>query len=372
MNLLHRHIFWSVLTTCLASVGLFASVLILGNALKDMIGFAMAGQIGLDTFGYLMALLVPYVAAYALPMGVLLGVLLVLGRLSAQHEITAMRAAGMSLTYISRPVLILGVLAAGLTLVVNFEFMPRARMAYKKILADAVQENPLSFIVPKTFVRDFPNIVLYVDEKEGAILRDVWFWRLDKEDRVREFGRAQSGELHFDEENASLEIVLRGVSAEARNEKDPEDFSKMTGTTSIGELPLSFRVDDLFSKGKARQKFAWMTFSELMLEKERFRAEGDEAKLLSASIAISEKGASALAVLAFALMAIPLGVRVSRKETSANLGVALILVMGYYFLTVIVSWLEAKPELRPDLLMWLPAVLFLGIGGWLFARLDRA
>jgi len=372
MNLLHRHIFWSVLTTCLASVGLFAAVLILGNVLNDMVGFVMAGQIGLDTFLYLMGLLVPYVAAYALPMGVLLGVLLVLGRLSAQNEVTAMRAAGMSLVYIARPVLILRGMASALALIINFEFMPRARMAYKQILAEAVQANPLSFIVPKTFVRDFPNIVLYVDEKEGAVLRDVWFWRLDKQDRVREFGRAAEGALFFDEENSSLEVVLRNVTAEARNDKDPENYSKMLGTTSVGELPLSFRVDDIFSPNNKRQKFAWMTFAELMQAKKQAAAEGDETKRMSVAVALSEKGSTALAVLAFALMAIPLGVKVSRKETSANLGIALALVMGYYFLTVIVSWLEAKPEWRPDLLMWLPALLFLGLGIRMFSRLDRA
>jgi lipopolysaccharide export system permease protein len=135
---------------------------------------------------------------------------------------------------------------------------------------------------------------------------------------------------------------------------------------------LSFRADDIFSQTQRRQKFAWMTFSELVAARADSEAEGDKAKRLSIAMAISEKGATALAVLAFALIAIPLGVRVSRKETSANLGVALLLVMGYYFLTVIVSWLEAKPELRPDLLMWLPAILFLGLGVRLFSRLDRA
>ena len=66
----------------------------------------------------------------------------------------------------------------------------------------------------------------------------------------------------------------------------------------------------------------------------------------------------------------PLGIRVSRKETSANLGVAMGLVMGYYFLTVIVTWLENRPEWRPDILMWLPAVFFLALGTWLFRRVD--
>ena len=87
--------------------------------------------------------------------------------------------------------------------------------------------------------------------------------------------------------------------------------------------------------------------------------------------ATNEKGATALAVFAFAVLAIPLGIKVSRKETSANLGLALALVMTYYFLTVCVGWLDGRPELRPDLLLWVPSLGFLGLAGWLFSRLGR-
>lgn len=215
MNLLHRHIFWSVATTCAAAVGLFAAVLILGNVFNDMISFVLAGQMAPYTFFYLMGLLVPDVAVYALPMGVLTGVLLVLGRMSAQGEVTAMQAAGLSVGYIARPIIVFGVLAALFSVVVNFEFMPRAHTAYKQILAEAVQKNPLSFIVAKTFVRDFPNLVLFLEEKNGAQLHDIWFWRLDKESRVREFGRAAAAEVSFDENEGELNLILRDVVAEA-------------------------------------------------------------------------------------------------------------------------------------------------------------
>lgn len=372
MNLLHRHILWSVLATCLAAVGLFAAVLILGNVLKDMMGYLLAGQIEPLTFLYLMALLVPYVAAYALPMGMLAGVLLVLGRMSAQQEITAMRASGLSLFYVARPIIILGVLATMAALLINFEFMPRARTAYKAILADAVQTNPLSFIVPKTFVRDFPGVVVYVEEKEGAELRDIWFWRLDDQNRVQESGRARSGEVGFDEETSALEVTLRDVSAEARNDRDPEDFSRVRGTSTVGEVPLVFEVDTLFNQRKTRVRYKSMTFQQLVSERARHAEAGDRQEEMKASLAISEKASTAVAVLAFAIIAVPLGIRVSRTETSANLGVALILVMSYYFLTIVVSWLEKQPSLRPDLLMWLPALLFAGLGIWLFRRVERA
>jgi hypothetical protein len=112
VNLLDRYIFKSVLGSCLAAVGLFAFVLMLGNALRDLLGYLLAGQITPATFAWLIVLLIPFVISYALPMGMLTGVLLTLGRLSADSEITAMRAAGLSLARIARPVILLGALGA--------------------------------------------------------------------------------------------------------------------------------------------------------------------------------------------------------------------------------------------------------------------
>jgi lipopolysaccharide export system permease protein len=46
-------------------------------------------------------------------------------------------------------------------------------------------------------------------------------------------------------------------------------------------------------------------------------------------------------------------------------------VLTFYFLTVAIKWLDRRPELRPDLLLWLPNVLFIGLAMWLFTRIDR-
>lgn len=371
MKLLHRHLFASVGATCLAAVGLFAAVLLLGNALKDLLGPTLAGQIPVDTFLRLVGLLVPYVGAYALPMGVLTGVLLVLGRMSAQHEITAMRAAGLSLGFIARPILLLGVIGTLAALVVNFEHMPRARTAYKEIFGQAVQRNPLSFIVPRTFVREFPGVVLYVGEKDGSRLRDFWVWQLDDEARVRVFARADEGDFAFDQEANTLVLTLRNVVMETRNARDPEDFSRPLATSAVEEFPVQLQLDDLFGRQVLRRKIEWLTLTQLLAEWRRLDAEGEAVARMRVAIAISDKASTAVAVLAFAVMAIPLGIRVSRKETSANLGVALLLVMLYYFLTNVIKLLYDYPALRPDLLLWLPVVGFLVAGVWQFRRLGR-
>ena len=56
--------------------------------------------------------------------------------------------------------------------------------------ADALRTNPMSFIVPKTFVRDFKGSVIYVGARDGEVLRDIWVWDLDRQSRVRRLVRA--------------------------------------------------------------------------------------------------------------------------------------------------------------------------------------
>src|SRR6218665_3220732 len=83
MNLIHRHIFANVFITCAAAVVLFGFVLMVGNALKDLLGPVLAGQIAIGTFIRLVLLLFPFVFYYALPMGMLTGVFLFLSRISS-------------------------------------------------------------------------------------------------------------------------------------------------------------------------------------------------------------------------------------------------------------------------------------------------
>ena len=78
MNLIHRHIFANVFVTCAAAVSLFGFVLMVGNAMKDILPYVISGQLEIDTTVRLMVLMVPFVTYYALPMGMLTGILLVL------------------------------------------------------------------------------------------------------------------------------------------------------------------------------------------------------------------------------------------------------------------------------------------------------
>lgn len=378
MGLLHRHLFYSVAGACALTVGVFAFLLMAAQGLRDLLGYVVAGQIDLGTALRLLALLLPYVAVYALPVGVLTAVLLVLGRMSSQHEITAMRAAGLSLAYIARPVWMLAGLGVVASLYLNFEIMPRTQAIYQQIRVDALRSNPVNFIVPKTFIREFRNQVVYAGERDGPELRDLWVWRLDKGRRVIDVVHARFGRVEFKDEQNSLVLTLREVSVETRDRERPEDFSRPRPIANSDSLTVELPLEAFFGERQSvNKKFKWMTYGELTERRDELVAKGAEAtpgerrELGRVLATLGEKGAASFAVLAFAMVAVPLGIKVSRKETSANLGIAVALMLAYFFIRELTGLTDNDPALRPELWAWLPPALYVGAGLWLFRRLDR-
>jgi lipopolysaccharide export system permease protein len=375
VRLLDRYIFKEVFLACLAAVGFFTFVVMTANVLKDLLSFILAGQLPLESSIKLILFLVPPAAMYALPMGILCGVLVVLGRLSAESEVIAMRACGLSLLRISLPVYVFAALGAAGALFVNFYSMPRARVIYHEELATIVRTNPVKILVPKTFIRDFPGVVVYVNEREGSLLKDFWLWELDSKQRVTNVSHAESGRIDFDEDRNEIVFTPLNGWREPRNVKDPEDFSKPLRSEGWEKGSVRLSLERLFGKRTVQHKNDWLTWTELRTEIARLDQPAPAAEAstrvkdrMKLQIVIQDKFTTAFAVITFALVAVPLGIKVSRRETSANLGVALVLTLAYYFLTVVVKWIDNRPELRPDLWLWGPNIIFLGIGLWLNRR----
>ena len=379
LRLLHRHILKEILVATALAMGLFMFVLLMGNAIRDVAELVAAGKLGTGVFLKLIGLLIPYVGAYALPFGMLTGTLMALGRLSSQQEITAMKAAGVSLYQVARPVFLISFFGMVAGVLVNLHFAPQSRVAYKTMLAEAVTENPVSFIEEKRFIHDFPGYVIYMGGREGKKMKDFWIWELDDEKRVKLFLRAKEGELNFDEVRNELVLTLRNGTAEQREGEDIEAVgSEQMRSLFFGELPIALPFDQLFGERRERRvKTKELTFAQLMgrraqeLERERAEGMGMTPERLDLQMHLHKNLAMAFSVFSLAVFGVPLAIRIGRKETHANLGIALVIAMSYYFLMIVVSWLEEKPELRPDLLIWLPNLFFQAAGFWLLTRAGK-
>ncbi len=356
-------------------------VLVVGNVMKEVMGDLAAGRMGMDVFIYIVALLVPSVIPYALPMGMLTGILLVFGRMSAQNEITAMKAGGRSIFAMAAPVFFLAICASIFSVGINFYYAPVADHTYKTLLRNLIRNNPLQFIQPGRFIKDFPGYVIYANDAKGDELIGCRIWELDKQGRAKVSIQAEIGMLSYnDAEDQILLTLKRNGSAEISRGDDPEDLRKTLPVLRFEEstikLPLNKIIGSLDNK---KRKLSLMTFGELMdardtwhrLPPDKITPEIAARDRMEVQLQIQKGFAMAFSIFSMVVFAVPLGIKVSRTETFANLAIALALAMAYYMATVVISWFEKYPALRPDILIWLPNIVFQVAGVILIWRASK-
>ena len=207
MTILSRYLLRETLGTLLLAVVVCTGVLLAGNLMKQVVALLVSGQAGLPTVLLGVALLVPYVLTFALPMGMLTAALLVFGRLSADQEITAARANGLSLASLAFPVLLLSLVFAGLCAWVNLDISPRSRAAFKRLLYQAAFDPDRPLITEGRFITDLPGVVFYAARVRGAELEDVVFYQLRDGRRVRDL-RAPRARIELDRTNRQMRLTF--------------------------------------------------------------------------------------------------------------------------------------------------------------------
>jgi lipopolysaccharide export system permease protein len=373
---LNSYIFRRVVYACFMGMALFTVVLLMGQTVKNFVVLLSLGYITWFQFFGMMGTLLPLVISWALPLGMLTGILLVLGKLSSQNEITAMRCAGISLWRISAPIFAIAILGVTGSVMINNYYAPNAYTANRAQLREAISRDPMKLIVAKTFIRDFPRRVLYIGEETETELRDFWIWQLDDNRNVHQLVRARRGEFHFDDVQNALILTIYDGYAENRDKDDPDGLDKPLMAGSFKKAGIKLPLDRFLGRGTFNRKLDGLNFNDLLNERERIlndpemEAEEKRSQVIRVQTQVQKNFAMAYSVLAFAFLAIPLGIKVGRGENYANILVALGLAFVWYFCTVIVEWLEKNPALRPDLLIWLPNIAFQIIGFILFKRIS--
>lgn len=376
--------FFQFASAVLLSLALFIFVLVTGNVLRQVVGELANGRLSMPTVFELVGLISVSVIPYAMPLGMLTGVLIVLGRMSSSNEIVAMKSAGMNLWSIVSPIFFVAVLGVCVSGYINCFWAPRAANQYKTMLKSTFRESPTRLIVPKVLFGEFPGFAIYADSREGDTLKDFWLWEIGKSGAPVRFTHAEEAEIRFVESSElggddSLQITLKNAATEERPRKNPADVSEGTVRfSSIGSAPITVSLGSLVGDGtlpKERRKLRWFTLTELMqLREEGWRAdpakdppEKVEEDRSRVQLQIQNYLTSAVSVFSLTILGVPLGIRVSRSETFVNIGIALALALIFYLLMTFVSWIE-DPAWRPDILIWLPNVIYQVAGFTLLCR----
>ena|SRR5436190_1251241 len=391
MRTLHGYLTRQIVATMLMTVVVFTFVLLLGNVLKEILGMLVNRQATLIMAVQAIGLLIPFVLVFALPMGLLTATLLVFGRFSADQELTAIRASGISLVSVITPVLLLSTFMSIISAWVNLEVAPKCRVAYKRLLLNVSMSQAGLLLPERTFVKDFPNKIVYIGNIDGPNLKDILIYNLNSEGKVDYYIRAKEGKIDADQSNQVIHVQLTdawrvglmedsevpvpvyAAESSLSYTNKPEDLkpekmqlSDMTFHELRAQLEsLEKRV--VYSGALPPMKLTRQQAAEKLREIKAFR----EDITLPIRLQIHSKIAFSFASIGFTLVGIPLGIRAHRRETTFGIALALILVMVYYSFFIIGQSLDTKPEYFPHLILWVPNFLFQAIGMVLLWRANR-
>jgi lipopolysaccharide export system permease protein len=384
LKTLHKYLTGQVLAALMLTVAVFTAVLLVGNALREILTLLASTSVSPLLIARAFLYLIPFVWVFALPMGMLTATLLVFGRFSADQELTAARASGVSLLSLVTPVLLLSLLCCGLSAWFNMELGPRCRVGYLNLLSDLKSEIVNAQLPEGRFVRDFPGYIFYVGKNDGGRLEDVNIWRLQNETNSDTYLRAVRGQLKPNRAHNQLVLDLfdaRSVTV--------GPHGNVINSFPLLNLNLSY---DTVTNAATKPKVSDMTFSQLRQEirdlqqvemtggtnlPPQWRAIYEAGKkqkkdfIEPVRVAMHRQIAFSFACFGFTLVGIPLGIRVHRRETNIGIAIALVLVVVYYAFIMLGASLAARPEFYPHLILWVPNFLFQAVGAVLLWRANR-
>src|SRR5580658_3818821 len=280
------------------------------------------------------------VLAFTIPMAVLVGVLIGLGRLSADSEIVALHASGISLRRLLVPI---GFVALGCslgTLVLTFWLSPAAIRTLQSLEARLLLTQAPYAIQPRVFNEQIPHYILYVQDVEAAATR--WhgvFLASSGQAASSNVTIAQGAQVVAEPENNKFELHLGSGSTHEYDPRAPQHYN----VTSFGQSEIPVEISSPVAGPKnVAVSDSERSISELLAEK------GPHWR--DARVEFHRRIAFPAACLVFALLGVLIG--------------------GYYFLFVTGAHMAQQGSVAPWAGIWAGNIAGLILGLIFLRRIE--
>jgi len=302
----------------------------------------------------------PGVFTFTIPMAVLIGVLLGLGRMSADSEIIALTALGIGRRRILLPVGVLALAGTLATLVMTLWLGPAALRTLRTLEADLIASQVSFQVQPRVFDERFAPFVLYVNDvsASGTQWHGVFLAEAGRENGSR-VTLAENAIVIAEAKQGKLELHLQGGSTHEFDRTDPDHYS----VTAFGQSDIPIEVSGVVPTQPRQLSNPERPLRELAQDKTPGWRE--------ARVEMYRRFAFPVACLAFALIAVPLGAQPRRGGRAAGSLIAVLLIASYYLLLIMGAGMARQGRLPPAVCMWIADAVLALVGLVLLPRMEQ-
>ena len=372
MPILFRYIFREVVVSSLIGTLLFTFVLFL-KSVGLLMELLIRPSGSAEDVVYLFLLAVPQTLRFTIPIGVLIGVLVGLGRVSSDGEIIAMRAAGIPGRRLMAPVALLSMIGGLICGVTTIYYNPLALQKQKEIAESLKISQASAEIQPRVFIETFPNTVLYVrDVVPGPVVRWKGVFIADE--------RAPESRGSFGGVNAAVDGPRITIAEEAVVVPRPEQNRLQVRFPHASTYEQSYDAmqyhsfefqesDQVLQSNAAAPELGKRPFEQASTEELILHSQAGE-KEMDATIELQQRFTLPVACLVLPMVGVPLAISSRRLGKSVGVVSSLVLVFVYYMIQLGGVALAKTELMVVEPAMWMANLIFASVGVWLLLQLD--
>ncbi len=269
---------------------------------------------------------VPSAAGLTIPMSLLVGLLVGLGRLSADREAVALLACGVSPYRLLRPIAVIGLAGMAATLYVMLVAIPDANQTFRELTFDVITKRVETDIRPRVFFEDFPGWVLYAqDEPDPGTpgWKDLLVAKSDPNSPVTTVYFARRGRMVINRAERQVHLVLEDGNQYSIAKGGQADTLRFPGA-----FVLALNPEAVFPESKLQRGLPEKSIAELRHDMQDKLENGISPH--PEIIMLEQKFSIPVACLVFALVGLALGLSVARDGKLSGFVIGIAVIFAYY------------------------------------------
>ena len=349
-HILDRYIFREMMPPFFISMAILLFVLFL-QKLFQLADLIISKGATLASTANILAYVVPGFLVITIPMSLIVASLTTFARLSADSEITAMKASRISLYHMIRPVFLFALLAFAVTAYTSLILVPGANSALKAHLVAMMKSRALIGIEPGIFSNTFEGMVIYVDKMDPLNNMEGVFISDERSAREPYAIVAKRGNLIADQQAMNVTLAMQDGAILTQPHTE-QAYSLIKFDTARLYLDISNALLQNNAPGKGPEDIESL---ELIREIKRLRLEGKPVYRYETEL--HKRLSIPFACILLGLIGAPLGIRRSRSGKSAGIAIALLVFLVYFIILSGATNLAETGTLPAYQAYWVPNIL---------------
>jgi lipopolysaccharide export system permease protein len=350
MNRLSRYLFVECAIAILSAL-LILTFLVMLPRILQLVDLWVNKGVSINVLGQMSLLLIPQFIVGVLPMAVLTGILLSLGRLSQDSEMVVMKASGVSLYQMLKPIAILTSICALGALFFEMIWVPNSFHQFNQLKLSLLSSTTLN-LKPQTFSNVVPGLTIYINdhEKTSQVLNGILIYDERKLDSPVTLVAAKGRLHHLPSGKAALYLTDGSRHEQMSN----SHYRQLNFATYDLELGVSLGMG---SEGRKRglEEMSMSSLDDII-------ATGDLEQIRDAKLEWHRRWSFPLATLILGILALPLGVQQShRSGRSYGLVMAILTLIVHIFLLSLGESIAKQGIVPPVVGYGLPTLIMIGL-----------